>query len=102
MITLENAEKALKDVYLDVVANQLNMNANPLLGKIRQSTGDVWGKKIIKAISYGINGGIGAGTEDGALPLASGNNYLNFQARNHRRTEVIKKKKNRRQNLEKF
>ena len=80
MITLENAEKALKDVYLDVVANQLNMNANPLLGKIRQSTGDVWGKKIIKAISYGINGGIGAGTEDGALPMASGTNYLNFQA----------------------
>lgn len=80
MITLENAEKALKDVYLDVVANQLNMNANPLLGKIRQSTGDVWGKKIIKAISYGINGGIGAGTEDGTLPMASGTNYLNFQA----------------------
>lgn len=80
MITLENAEKALKDVYLDVVANQLNMNANPLLGKIRQSTGDVWGKKIIKAISYGINGGIGAGTEDGELPSASGTNYLNFQA----------------------
>ena len=80
MITLENAEKALKDVYLDVVANQLNMNANPLLGKIKQSTGDVWGKKIIKAISYGINGGIGAGEEDGALPVASGTNYLNFQA----------------------
>ena len=80
MITLENAEKALKDVYLDVVANQLNMNANPLLGKIKQSTGDVWGKKIIKAISYGINGGIGAGEEDGALPIASGTNYLNFQA----------------------
>ena len=38
MITLENAEKALKDVYLDVVANQLNMNANPLLGKIKQTT----------------------------------------------------------------
>lgn len=80
MITLENAEKALKDVYLDVVANQLNMNANPLLGKIKQSTGDVWGKKIIKAISFGINGGIGAGEEDGALPVASGTSYLNFQA----------------------
>ncbi len=80
MITLESAEKALKDVYLDVVANQLNMNSNPLLGKIKQSTGDVWGKKIIKAISFGINGGIGAGSEDGALPNASGTSYLNFQA----------------------
>ena len=80
MITLENAEKALKDVYLDVVANQLNMNANPLLGKIKQSTGDVWGKKIIKMAPYGVNGGIGAGDEDGTLPVASGTNYLNFQA----------------------
>lgn len=80
MITLESAEKALKDVYLDVVANQLNMNSNPLLTKIKQSTSDVWGKKIIKAISFGINGGIGAGTEDGLLPNASPTSYLNFQA----------------------
>ena len=80
MITLQSAEKALKDVYLDVVANQLNMNANPLLGKIKQTTSDVWGKKIIKAISFGINGGIGAGAVDGLLPEASGTSYLNFQA----------------------
>ena len=63
MVTLQSAENALKTVYLGVVANQLNINANPLLGKIKQSTSDVWGKEIRKLAPFGINGGIGAGTE---------------------------------------
>ena len=50
MVSLTSASNALKNVYLGVVANQLNVNANPLLGKIEQSTKDVWGKKIIKLL----------------------------------------------------
>ena len=38
MVTLQSAENALKTVYLGVVSNQLNTNANPLLGKIKQTT----------------------------------------------------------------
>lgn len=78
MVTLSSAENALKTVYLGVVANQLNINANPLLGKIKQSTSDVWGKEIKKLAPYGINGGIGAGTEDGNLPTAGANKYAVF------------------------
>ena len=69
MVTLTSADNALKSVYLGVVANQLNINANPLLGKIKQSTQDVWGKEIIKLAPYGINGGIGAGNETDQLPF---------------------------------
>lgn len=78
MVTLQSAENALKTVYLGVVANQLNINANPLLGKIKQSTSDVWGKEIRKLAPFGINGGIGAGTETGTLPSAAGNKYVQF------------------------
>ena len=78
MVTLSSAENALKSVYLGVVSNQLNINANPLLGKIKQSTKDVWGKEVRKMAPYGINGGIGAGTETDALPKAAGNNYVQF------------------------
>ena len=78
MVTLSSAENALKTVYLGVVANQLNINANPLLGKIKQSTKDVWGKEVRKMAPYGINGGIGAGAETDALPKAAGNNYVQF------------------------
>ena len=78
MVTLQSAENALKTVYLGVVANQLNTNANPLLGKIKQSSKDVWGKEVRKLAPFGINGGIGAGAETDALPQAAGNNYVQF------------------------
>lgn len=78
MVTLGSANEALKTVYLGVLANQLNINANPLLGKIKQSTKDVWGREVRKLAPFGINGGIGAGTEEGELPKAGGNNYVQF------------------------
>lgn len=78
MVTLSSAENVLKTVYLDVVSNQLNTEINPLLAKIKQSTQDVWGKEVRKLAPYGINGGVGAGTEDGDLPSAFGNQYVQF------------------------
>ena len=78
MVTLQSAENALKSVYLSAVTELLNTNVNPLLTKIEQTASDVWGKEIRKAVSYGINGGIGAGDEDSTLPAAHGNNYLQF------------------------
>lgn len=78
MVTLQTADNALKEVYLGVVADQLNTSVNPLLAKINQTTSDVWGKEIRKMAPYGINGGIGAGDEDGSLPTAAGNNYAQF------------------------
>ena len=80
MVTINSAENALKSVYLGVVANQLNVNANPLLSKIKRSSKDVWGKEIIKLAPYGINGGVGAGSETGALPTAASNSYAQFKA----------------------
>lgn len=78
MVTLSTANQALKDVYLGVVSNQLNTNINPLLTKINQTTADVWGNQIRKLAPFGLNGGIGAGSEDGDLPAAAGNNYAKF------------------------
>lgn len=78
MVTLDSADNALKKVYLDVVANQLNDGVNPLLTKIEKTTQDVWGKEIIKVAPFGINGGIGAGDEAGVLPESASNNYVKF------------------------
>ncbi len=77
-VTLQSADNALKTVYLDVIAEQLNTNTNPFLSAIKQSTENVWGKEIKKLVTFGANGGIGAGTEDGSLPTAMGNNYSQF------------------------
>ena len=78
MVTMTSADNALKSFYLGVVAAQLNTAANPLLAKIRQSTADVWGKEVRRLAQYGVNGGVGAGTEEGDLPTAAGNNYEQF------------------------
>lgn len=74
-INLSTADNALKTYYLDAISEQLNFNANPFLAQIKHSTKDVFGKEVRKLVSYGLNGGIGAGTEDGALPKSGNNNY---------------------------
>lgn len=78
MVTLTNADKALKTFYLGVLADQLNVGVNPLLAKIGQTGADVWGKEVRKLAPYGINGGIGSGSETDSLPLSGGNNYAQF------------------------
>ncbi|MDD4291585.1 MAG: phage major capsid protein [Clostridia bacterium] len=79
MVTLSTADKALKDLYLEVVSDQLNSGINPFYKKILKTTRDVYGNSIKKLVPYGLNGGIGAGTESGNLPAASGNKYAQFQ-----------------------
>ncbi|MBQ7351608.1 MAG: phage major capsid protein [Clostridia bacterium] len=80
MITLETADKALKTVYLGVVGNQLNVSANPLLTKIKQTTSNIFGNEIRKATSFGVSGGVSAGSESGELPGAYGKKYQQFVA----------------------
>ena len=38
MVTLTSAQNALKSVYLNVLNEQLNINANAFLGKINQTS----------------------------------------------------------------
>lgn len=78
MITISNADKALKTFYLGVLADQLNVGVNPLLAKIGQTSADVWGKEVKKLAPYGINGGIGSGEENDNLPSSGQNNYAQF------------------------
>ncbi|MBQ3047945.1 MAG: phage major capsid protein [Clostridia bacterium] len=79
MVTLTTAQNALKSVYLNVLSEQLNVNSNAFLSKINQTSKDVYGKEIIKLAPYGINGGIGAGSEVGVLPTAANHNHLQFK-----------------------
>ena len=74
-VTLTNADQALKSYYLDAISEQLNDNISPFFSAIEKTTNNVYGKEVRKLSIFGINGGIGAGTEDGDLPEATGNNY---------------------------
>ncbi len=79
MVTLSSADKALKSVYLEAISNQLNTTTNPLYNKFATTERDVWGKEIIKLAPYGVNGGIGAGSESGDLPISAENKYEQFK-----------------------
>ena len=77
-VTLTNADSALKSYYLEAVSEQLDNYVNPFLAQNKKTSDNVWGKEVKQLAIYGVNGGVGAGTEDGALPKASGNNYVQF------------------------
>ncbi len=78
MLTTTSADAVLKSYYLPAVTDQLDKSANPFLARIRQTTSDVWGKDVRKIVRYGVNGGIGAGSETGTLPAANSNSYAQF------------------------
>ena len=78
MITLETADNALKSVYLGVIGNQLNVGANPLLTKIKQTTNNVYGNEVRKMTSYGVTGGVSAGSETGKLPTTKATGRQQF------------------------
>lgn len=79
MVTLSSAQNALKSVYLNVLAEQLNINSNALMSKIKQTNKDVYGKEIIKLAPFGLNGGICASSETGELPESAGHKFLQFK-----------------------
>ena len=78
MITLSTAQDALKNVYLEAISNQLNFKVDPIFSMIKQSSDGVYGRQIVKSVAYGVNGGLGAGTETGALPEIGETKYARF------------------------
>ncbi len=77
-VTTSTADKVLKTAYLDVVSNYLDYGVNPFLAKIKKTTDSVWGKQIKKLVNMWHTNGITAGSEDGELPDAGSQEYLEF------------------------
>lgn len=75
MITIANADAALKDYYLDAVSAQLNGEVSPFFNAITKTSENVFGKDVKLAIAKGTMAGVVAGAEDGALPSPRSNRY---------------------------
>lgn len=80
MITIQNADAALKDYYLDAFTTQLNGDISPFFNAIEKTTANVAGKDVKLAIVKGTLGSIAAGDEDGELPSPYANRYYNVTA----------------------
>ena len=80
MVTLQTADKALKNFYLDAITKEIDTKVSPFLAKIEKTSANVMGKGVSKIIKIGINGGIGAGTETGDLPASGDSDYITLNA----------------------
>lgn len=75
MITINSADAALKDYYLDAVNAQLSGEVSPFFNAIAKTGENVFGKDVKLAIAKGGMAGVVAGAEDGALPAPRSNRY---------------------------
>ena len=80
MITLSSAENVLKEVYLGVIADQINTKTNPLFARIKKSTRNIVGKEVRVVAPIGVDGGFKAGTETDTLPEGLERPYISFVA----------------------
>ena len=76
MITIENADKALKDYYLEAVTAQLNDTVSPFFSAIEKTANFVYGNEVKLNVVRGFSGNVMACAEDGALPDPYSNRYL--------------------------
>ena len=75
MITLENADKALKDYYLQAVTSQLNDNISPFFSAIEKNANNVYGRDVKLSVIHGNHGSVKACAEDSDLPTPHKNRY---------------------------
>ena len=76
MITITNADKALKDYYLQAITAQLNDNISPFFSAIEKTTEGVYGKEVKISVVRGNTDSVIACAEDYDLPTAYKNRYL--------------------------
>ena len=80
MLTISNADKILRSVYLDAVAEEIKENTSPFISRLEETSEYLAGKEIITPCRIGINGGVGCVSETGNLPTAGSPNYINLKA----------------------
>ncbi|MGN1060205.1 MAG: phage major capsid protein [Candidatus Coproplasma sp.] len=76
MITVSNADAALKDYYLDVIKTQLNANVSPFYNAIEKTSDNIFGKSIKTCVIKGGMCGVRACNETDDLPNPRENRYL--------------------------
>ncbi|MCL2229147.1 MAG: phage major capsid protein [Firmicutes bacterium] len=69
MVTIQNADNALKTVFLESVVNDINQKTNPFLTMVGKNKRAVTGREARANIRFNNEGSVAAGTEGGVLPI---------------------------------
>ncbi len=75
ILTLANADSALKSAYLDVVAKELDYGVNPFFAELKKNTNNIVGKDVKKVVNCNMVGGLVAGTETGTIKAGDSTDY---------------------------
>lgn len=75
--TIANAEKALKEFYLQPFDDQFGSKPSVFMEKIKRES--LKGSKIVSAAETGLSGGFGFSTEEGETPAAGRVPYQKFE-----------------------
>lgn len=70
-ITIAKVQEALKLYYLPTMRVQINEKTDPFMAAIEKGSENVVGAKVVMALRYGRNGGVGNRADDGDLPNPS-------------------------------
>ena len=75
MITINHADDALKNYYLDAINAQLSGEVSPFFNAIDKTSENVFGREVKFAVANGGMEGVVAGAEDDDLPSPRANSY---------------------------
>ena len=75
MSSVQTLSEALKTLYLDPIARQINENSGPVLAAIEKNSDNIVGSEIKFGLQYGRHGGVGARGESDNFPDASPRSY---------------------------
>jgi len=72
MITIQSAESALKNIFLESAINDINTKTNPFLTMIQKNAKTVAGNEARATVRYGNENSVIVGDEGGTLPKVDG------------------------------
>ena len=81
MVNMNTVSSALKNFYIMPLREDINLKADAFASRVVRTEDNIVGyNKIVRAALVGANGGAGAGSETGALPLSGENQYVNLES----------------------
>lgn len=80
MITTNQVDTILQNIYLDVIGSQIDRTTSPFLNLIEKSAQNIYQGQVKYPTRMGISGSVGCGAEIEAYPTSDNARILNFTA----------------------
>lgn len=80
MITTNQVDNILQNIYLDVIGSQIDRTTSPFLNMVEKSAQNIYQGQVKYPTRMGISGSVGCGSETESFPATDSPQILNFVA----------------------